>query len=313
MKRWIACVLAAGWTTGGWAAEPVPAPVSVYPPTPTDLAIVQIATTQAPASPQPAAKPADAAKTPAPATGTPDVTKPLSSVLDGSPTGLPLAAPPVVTADAGCVGCATDCESGWRIPRIPRLSLGLGSSPCMDRLRCYFGWQAGPRVIPALTPTPYQPPLRHYFPATQVAANIGVGCASSESVPFFGPRFLGSKQGTCQSGACRGGRCDGCYESTLAKAVGYFTPRQFGRLQPNCWSYPGAPQVSACASGGCDTAAPAGGSGIYPGLTGGYRFASPVFVPPAQAVYTSGSHAGAVGGNGAIPAGNMAGVAAPGR
>ena len=40
MKRWIAGGVAAGWTAIAWAAEPLPTPVSVYPPLPTAQAVI---------------------------------------------------------------------------------------------------------------------------------------------------------------------------------------------------------------------------------------------------------------------------------
>ncbi len=315
MKRWIAGGLLG---VAGLAVASDPVPLSVYPPVP--QATLPGTLVPTPTRPVVQAVPA----TPAPAT---DVTKPLSSVLD-APAAAPampaypyIGMPTLGTVPAeSCAPC--DAASGWRIPRLK-----LGPTPCLDRLCNWFAWQSGPRVMPALTPTPYMPPLRHYFPAGR-QPTCGSPVADAGSAPFFGSRLAlwsrGCSTGNCgAAGGCKDGRCDGCYESVAEKALGCVTPRQFGRLQPQCWVSPRAPGVSGCAAGDCGghagavgpiagapgVVAPAGGV-VYPGVGGGYRFASPVYVPPAPPITASVGGvvaAGAVATPGVLMPGSVAG------
>ena len=308
MKRWIACGVGAGWVSVAVAAQPVP--VSVYPPVPA-----------APATAMPSARVSTLPGTvvPAPtrpvgATGPLDVTKPLSSVLETIP---PLPTTPTVPAPAYATGLpAGDCGPAgescgtplWGGSRFGRLS---GPTPCLDKLRAYFAWQPGCRVGAVCTPTPYQPPLRHYFPVSPAphAASTGSAAPAAGCSSFFGPRLLGFARGA----GCGGRRCDPCHENVLEKACAAVTPRQFNG-GPRSRGCPDA-AVSACAGSSCgptsggsgalNWAAPAVG-GIYPGVGGGYRFASPVFVPPAPAVTASGGAGqtgGGIGGGGAVSGG----------
>ena len=296
MRTWIAGGVVAGWVAGATGADPVP--VSVYPPLPS----AALPGTVVPAPTYPVAQQA------------PDVTRPLSSVLDAAPPAMPaypgyttMPTPAYMPAQA-CGPCDTGgfprsfARGGWKL----------------DKVCNWFAWKQGPRVVPAFTPTPYQPPLRQYLPAPKAAT----GAIAPESgnypgpAPLFGQRMLGrTPAAAADCNSCGKTRCDGCTETLCDKALGCVTPRQFGRLLPQCWVSPRAPGVSACAQGDCHgggghagVVAPSGGV-VYPGVGGGYRFASSVYVPPAPPINASmggvvsgggvgaGTSTAAVGGN----------------
>lgn len=178
-----------------------------------------------------------------------------------------------------------------------------------------------------------------------------VGPAGGRLADFFGPRMAGGcnagtggcADGNSGTGCGRGGRCDPCHENVFERACAKVTPRQFGERSYK-WHFRCPPgPFSDCAQGNCGpeatgavAAVPAGVAGpavldpapavgavpaggvIYPGVGGGYRFASPVFVPPARPVVASsggvggsgglGGTGGAVGGNvGAVGPGTVGG------
>jgi hypothetical protein len=378
MRRWIACGVAVGWAAVAAAADPQPVSVYPPVPDATPPAKLQPAAARpAPptlpqtvvAKPQPAARlagtvvpvqatqPAPTAAAPARPAVAADVTKPLSSVLETIPpaapptTASPLPTVPTMQMPAAypaprlvyngapnCAPCA-ECEPGsrwgWRLPSLTR---GNCPTPCLDRLCAWFAWQPGPRVIPACTPTPYQPPLRHYFPATPglnlttssapLVGGSSVGAGGGRFADLFGPRMAGG----CNTGTgCgRGGRCDPCHENAVERVCGHLTPRQFGKRSYRAhFRCPSGP-FSDCAQGNCGpdagavAAVPAGVSGpvslepaaavgavpagvIYPGVGGGYRFASPVYVPPARGVVASGGGLGTGGGLGGTGTGGTVG------
>lgn len=107
--------------------------------------------------------------------GTTDVAQPL-------PAAVTAALPP----DAGYPGPAAcggeDCPGG---------TCATDDRTCLGKLKDWFCYRPGPRVLPLFTPTQYHAPLRQFFPCQPGqclvvgGCNPGAGCASNVSGQTF--------------------------------------------------------------------------------------------------------------------------------
>lgn len=150
-------------------------------------------------------------------------------------------------------GCTTGCTPYAACP-YHRQRAGR---PCLQRIWGWLTHQPCPRVLPVLNPTPYQAPLRQYFPCTPSHGHGAVpGCRTG-----LLPRLHGAP------GACSG--CPAPRVSLVSRLMRFFDPR------PHPYDY------ATWAGGAC-----AGGTGDCPcPPAGAYRYASPCVVPPPSSPY----------------------------
>lgn len=246
MKR--AIVLGLGLLSGASAWAQTPVSVSVYPGTSVRTRPGQDAT------PGTVLAPADA---PAPARF--DALQPLGGLL-----AMPLPTSPTVAAGGCATGaCAKPCGPSCGAALFPTAARDGSGKPrtCADRVLNWLTWNPGPGVLPVLTPTPYQAPLRAYFsctplknpgyPATSCGGSPGVGTVSDAA------GRVGS-DGACPSASCG---------SPIPKGLGLFAKPSTGTPTTGAQSYGCAPVAiplpAACvgASQSCGAARPACTSG----------------------------------------------------
>ena len=95
--------------------------------------------------------------------------------------------------------------------------VGMGSLPSVERLKQWISYQPGPSVLPVFVPTPYQAPVRAYFPCTtNSCANQGpVNCypAHDRNAVTSSGSVTAAMTGGCTSAACR---------APIAKGFGLF-------------------------------------------------------------------------------------------
>jgi hypothetical protein len=196
--------------------------------------------------------PPPAAPTPQPQPAAmPSVNQPLPQVVAG---GVPAGA-------AGCVSCsyAAECPLHKR-----------GSRPCLQRLKDWACHQPCPRVLPILTPTPYQAPLRTYFPCTPDAHRAAApGCAS-----HCRPNLLSRLHGAPADCA----NCPAPRVSLTSRFLRFFDPKPHP-YNANTWA-----GADGCGGTGCS--ANGAGTGDCPcPPTPAYRYAAPCVVPPPSSPY----------------------------
>lgn len=133
------------------------------------------------------------------------------------------------------------------------------SRPCLQRIFDWVTYRPCPRVLPVLTPTPYQAPLRTYFPCKPDACGAGAPGCATHCRPNLLPRLHGAPA------AC--GSCPAPRVSLVSRFLRFFDPRPH-------------PYTSGTWSGGCGT------NGDCPcPPTGAYRYAAPCVVPPPSSPY----------------------------
>ena len=135
-----------------------------------------------------------------------DLSHPLPNILTMPlPTTSTVSCLPTNTVQAcetECVPCGTPLFGSHRNARGV---VGMGSLPSMERLKQWIYYQPGPSVLPVFTPTPYQAPVRAYFPCnTSQCANQGaVNCYAPHDRNAVVNNAGVTPVAACTSTACR--------------------------------------------------------------------------------------------------------------
>ena len=278
MKR--AMVLGFGVVFGSaaLAQPPAPQPVSVYPGTTVRRPAAQDATPAVPAppavTPAPAAVPAPAVPQVLPQVqpGRADPLQPLAGLL-----AMPLPTAPTVAAGACSAGtCATgSCSPACGTPLFSTVARdGAGKSrPCLERTLNWLTWHPGPSILPVLTPTPYQAPLRAYFTCTPLK-NPGYPAACSAAKPDGGA----APASGCADGSCKA-RPASAFGVATRPALAAPVPSQLALVIPlppasagpsECGGRGAVDRLLGLFAGGCSTCPT--GTGVTPV---GYQSAAP--------------------------------------
>ena len=201
MKRALVLGLSLLAAPAAVAQSPAPLPVSVYPGT-----VVRVAAQEA-KSPKPDGRPAPPAPTVAPPVG--DAYSPMTSAPAGplQPLAGLLAMPLPTTPTVPAGGCASGaCRPACGAPLFSTAACdGSGKSrPCLDRVVNWLTWHPGPSVLPVLTPTPYQSPLRDYFPCGPQKCASAPPCASNATGSRLSSATAGCAGGICKTRSASG-------------------------------------------------------------------------------------------------------------
>lgn len=153
-----------------------------------------------------------------------------------------------VPAGAGCASCT-------HAAACPQHRRARGS--CLHRIYDWVTFQPCPRVLPLLTPTPYQAPLRTYFPCKPEHGRVGSTACATQCRPTLLPRLHGAPA-ACAS-------CPSPRVSMVSRFLRFFDPRPHP-YNSSTWSH----------TDGCGT----NDNGNCPcPPTGVYRYAAPCVVP----------------------------------
>ncbi len=216
MKRLIALSAGLAWAAAA-AAEPPAYPITVppYAQGKPVSGVRQVSVTDV-TQPLPAAVSSVAPVGPL----APTVPPPGPGVMPYPQAGYPAVPGP------GCYPQGSCCPQGGGCERDER--------SCLRRFRDWLCFQPGPRVLPVLTPTPYQAPLRAYFPCRPGDCLAAGGCN-----PTAG----------CGAAGCAGPGCEGGRPGLLSgRLAGVFhrdsAPAGYGPVVSGAAVVPSAPQAA---------------------------------------------------------------------
>jgi hypothetical protein len=212
-----------------------------------------------------------------------DVTRPLPAAVSAA-LPPPTAIAPEVVAGHPAPYVPTECPGG---------GCARDARTCREKLIGWLTYRPGPRVLPLLTPVPYQPPLRHYFPCRPGDCLVVGGCHPTAGcaptpgshgfiapVPATAPPVTLPVTPVGSVGAPYSTDAMPARVSVRDRVMNLFSIRGFAS-QSSDWSDP-TPYV--------DYPMPVGPSAAPP--PGGFRFAAPSWNPAAAAPRTGPIQAG---------------------